>query len=100
MAGKSNVETGMPRIQLLRYSGEHTLLADGLQLMWGTTNYVPKGGYGTAKEFVARGEGQKVIDELVASLRAQGVHPSNPPPLDAASGAAAAASAGAEDGSA
>ena len=64
LAGTENVETGKPRIQLLRHSGEHKLPA-ALKLYWRNTNYVPKGDRGTAAEFMARGEGQLVIDELV-----------------------------------
>ena len=84
MAGISHKETRKPRIQLVRHSGEGTLPAP-LAVMWEGMNMVPKGRYGTAAEFVARGEAQLVVDELVDSLRADGVHPTS---------AASAASAG------
>ena len=97
MAVRRKLQHGKPLIRLVQHSGDFDQLPAELELMWSATNVVPKGRYGTAAEFEARGEGQLVIDELIESLRADGVHPSDPPPPDAAPVAAAAAPAGAHD---
>jgi hypothetical protein len=99
MAGIRNVETKFPRIQALRHSREPGTedLPAALELMWKSKNVVPAGRRGTAADFVARGEGQLVMDELIAALRADGMLPSVALPMAADAEAVDLAPAGAAD---
>lgn len=99
MAGIRNVETRFPRIQTLRHSREPGTedLPAGLEFLWKSKHVVPAGRRGTAADFVARGEGQLVMDELIAALRADGVLPSVALPMAADAEAVDLAPAGAAD---